>query len=174
MRGVRLHALVVAVVFLAAACDCGGEPGPGSGDLALESITPARGPIAGGTAFEVRGAGFAEELQITFGDAAVADLEILTTELARGTTPPHAAGTVDVRALDARGDVATLSAAFTYLAGPAITAMDPAFGPVEGGTRVTISGSSFVDGAQMWLGMAEATEVFFTDAMSISARAPAG
>ncbi len=72
----------------------------------------------------------------------------------RVKTPPHAAGTVDVRIMNPP-DSATVTAknAYTYryiTTEPRIQTVEPKRGRASGGTPVVISGSGFSTGAKVY------------------------
>jgi hypothetical protein len=58
-------------------------------------------------------------------------------------TPAHAAGLVDVVVTADNGLSGTLSSGFDYIPPPEITGIDPAYGLIDGGTAVTITGLDF-------------------------------
>jgi hypothetical protein len=68
------------------------------------------------------------------------------------TSPPGALGTVDVTVTSIGGTV-TDSSAYTYLPPPTVSGLTGTFGPLKGGTPVTITGT----------GLANATEVDFVE-----------
>lgn len=59
-------------------------------------------------------------------------------------------------------------------AAPTVTAITPDYGPVAGGTTVTITGTGFVDGATVDFDGSAATNVTFVDDTTITAETPAG
>ena len=58
--------------------------------------------------------------------------------------------------------------------GPAISGIDPAEGPVAGGTRLTIAGTGFATGAKVFIGSKPATNVEIVGDTTIKADAPPG
>ena len=61
---------------------------------------------------------------------------------------------------------------FTQLEGLSMTSVSPASGPATGGTQVTITGTGFEPGMQVWIGGLEATATQFIDSTSILATTP--
>jgi hypothetical protein len=55
-----------------------------------------------------------------------------------------------------------------------ITSVDPAFGPEEGGTSVTITGTGFADGALVTIGGADLVDLVVVDAETITGVTPPG
>jgi uncharacterized repeat protein (TIGR01451 family) len=56
---------------------------------------------------------------------------------------------------------------------PTVNAIDPAQGPIAGGTAVTITGTNFVDGCAVTIGGVSATSVSFSSATTLTAVTPA-
>ncbi|MEV0444630.1 IPT/TIG domain-containing protein [Streptomyces spectabilis] len=79
----------------------------------VASITPAKGPAAGGTTITITGAHLDGVSAVTFGGSAGTDLHVRSaTELAV-LTPPGAAGAVTVELVDDSGTISTAKG-FTY------------------------------------------------------------
>ncbi len=57
---------------------------------------------------------------------------------------------------------------------PTVASIDPAFGPVGGGTQVQISGANFRPDARVYFGLLQAASVTFVSANLVTATAPAG
>jgi hypothetical protein len=66
-----------------------------------------------------------------------------------------------------------LSGAFTYIAPPAVHAVTPSFGPVAGGTPITITGTGFADTPTVTLEGQPAADVTLLDAQTLTATTPA-
>jgi hypothetical protein len=79
------------------------------------SVTPG-GPIAGGRVVQVAGAGFVAVASITLDGTPVTELATVSPTLARGLSPAHAAGTVDVVLTNGDTNDDTAAAAYTYAA----------------------------------------------------------
>jgi hypothetical protein len=109
----------------------------------VSRISPTAGPVGGGTEVTLTGSNLFGVRSVTFGSKPASFRIFSATEI-RAVAPPGAAGTVEVTATNriARSP-ATSAARFTYLEPPVVTAVDPASGPVSGGTTVTITGSNF-------------------------------
>jgi hypothetical protein len=142
----------------------------------IASVTPAAGPTSGGTAVTITGTNFTDSgpAGVTFGGAGVTGFIFVSSTQLNVTTPPHAAGPVDVKVTNPRdGQSATLPNGFTYTSGPAptITSVSPAVGPPAGGSAVTINGTNFASAATVTFGGASAGATFF-DATKIIAITP--
>jgi outer membrane protein assembly factor BamB len=76
----------------------------------IRAISPAAGPIGGGQAVTVTGAGFQSGMTATFGGLAVAPGTVTATSFTF-TTPAHAAGNVQLQVADSLGTSALTSGA---------------------------------------------------------------
>ena len=109
-------------------------------------LSPAIGPIAGGTLVTITGTGFI----LGETDVVVDGVDVPATADPSGlsltfTTPTHAAGPVDVVVHTPGGD-STPALTFTYYGLPTISDLEPADGPTEGGLPVVVTGTGFVPG----------------------------
>ena len=135
--------------------DAGQPDGGGDGGVigTLTGLDPATGPLAGGTAVEVRGTGFVAGLGVTLGGDACTGLVVISDTRVSCNTPAHAtAEAVDVTATWPGGATATLTGAFTYQSAPPASVdyaqlFDPATDPtVTSGSTVTVSAQVYVAG----------------------------
>jgi hypothetical protein len=82
--------------------------------LQIKGITPAVGPIGGGTSVTITGTGFASGNQVTFGGIPAASVTVASGSQLIAITPPHAAGIVDIELSNAAGQKSSLPKSFTY------------------------------------------------------------
>ena len=85
--------------------------------VTVTSITPTSGPTSGGTGVTIVGTGFTPgqaPFSVSFGGASVTGTRVDNTHLT-ATSPPHAAGAVDVTVTDKTPSSATLTNGFTYV-----------------------------------------------------------
>jgi len=82
--------------------------------LSLISISPTGGRTTGGTGVTIKGTGFQSGAKVAFGGNAATKVTIVSTTSIAASTPPHAAGTVNVTVTNPNGQSATLLNAFTY------------------------------------------------------------
>jgi hypothetical protein len=143
------------------------SPGP-----AITSVTPATGPVAGGTAASIFGTNFQPGASVFFGGVAATVTGVTATEIAV-QTPPRAAGTVDVQVRNPDNQSSTLPGAFTYLNPPTIASVTPNTGPTAGGTTVTITGANFLATAMVVFGSTPAASVVVNSSTQITAVTPA-
>ena len=83
------------------------------------NVSPARGPVLGGTKVTVRGvdtADFDDGTVVLFGAFLATDIEVVDPTTVKATAPAQAAGDVDVIVRVASGSTVTRSAAFEYVA----------------------------------------------------------
>ena len=111
--------------------------------LQLEAVLPRGGPVAGGTAVVVAGAGYGGRwLRCRFGRTAV-DATYEGRRALRAAAPPAAeAGAVALAVTSDGGDEWTRPLRFTYYetAPPALSSVWPIGGPAAGGTHITVRG----------------------------------
>lgn len=79
----------------------------------IDTITPATGPAAGGTAVKIKGNNFSGAAGATLGGVALTNFKVVDNTTITGTTGAHAAGAVALIVQDDAGDV-NEAAAFTY------------------------------------------------------------
>lgn len=124
---------------------CGSEIVRPEEPLTVTEVTPARGTLTGDGALEIAGTGFSDVVRITVGDAEVPFFIVrsptrVTALVPRATTP----GAADLVVTSRRHATATCAACFRYYdPGWTVTGISPDTGSLEGGMRVTISGTGF-------------------------------
>jgi hypothetical protein len=84
----------------------------------IGAVSPAEGPVSGGTAVTVPGSNLTSTQQVTFGGTP-APFTVISDSTLSAVTPPGAAGPVDVVVVNNAGS-ATGTDAFTYIAAPGI------------------------------------------------------
>lgn len=107
--------LAVAALALAVAA-CGPPPTtppPVSEGPAVQSITPAAGPVAGGTAVTIRGLRFAAGASVVIGSQPAADVVVSGTDTITAKTPPGPVGNADV-IVTVSGRSGSLAGGFSY------------------------------------------------------------
>ncbi|MGP8241047.1 MAG: IPT/TIG domain-containing protein, partial [Solirubrobacteraceae bacterium] len=141
----------------------------------VTKVEPAEGPAAGGTKVTITGTHFTGAKEVKFGSVAAKSLTVVSGTSITAESPAGAAGTVNVTVTTVGGKSAVSSADdFTYVAAPTVTKVEPAEGPVAGGTIVTITGTNFTGAKEVKFGSVAATGVTVNTATSITAQAPAG
>ena len=112
----------------------------------VTAVTPAFGPMAGGTSVSLLGSGFTGASQVLFGSIAATGVSVLDDAHLTATAPAQVSGSVDVTVTTPAGTSAVSSGdSFQYVAvGPAVTSLGTTSGPTVGGTAVTINGSNLL------------------------------
>ena len=102
----------------------------------VTKVEPAEGPAAGGTKVTITGTHFTGAKEVKFGSVAAKSLTVVSGTSITAESPAGAAGTVNVTVTTVGGKSAVSSADdFTYVAAPTVTKVEPAEGPVAGGTN---------------------------------------
>ena len=113
--------------------------------LAVDGVSPATGPTAGGTTVTLTGAGFATGMTVTFGGKQAT----VSTVNAKGTratvsTPAHTSGLVDVGVQTPDGSATLRPEAFYYRSSSSeftVAAVTPDIGRESGGVEATLVGA---------------------------------
>lgn len=141
--------------------------------LEIQVVSPASGPVGGGTRVTVRGTGFTPGIRLQVGVLDASDIQVLNDSTIMATTPPGSAGPADITV--SRDDViAVAHRAFSYTGSLRLLAVEPGVGAMAGGTYVTVLGTGFVPGSRLTFGGISATEVEVLNGASMTARTPAG
>jgi hypothetical protein len=141
----------------------------------VSAISPTSGPPAGGTTVTITGVNLDGNTTVKFGTATASIVSNNGTRLVV-TSPPGAAGTVDVTVTTTGGTSATSSAdQFTYTAAPIVLAVSPTAGPSVGGTTVTITGANLGTASTATVEFGGATAAIVSDTgTQIVATSPPG
>jgi hypothetical protein len=137
------------------------------------SITPASGPVAGGTSVTITGTGFTGTTRVTIGGTAATGLSVISDLQITAITPSGSIGSAWVDVITPNGTAVSPTQAYTYI-GPQFTSISPASGPPKGGTVVTISGTGFTGATAVTVGGAAATGLNVLSDTQIMATTPAG
>lgn len=147
------------------------EEDAGPVELRIDSVTPPRGPVDGGTPFVIEGTGFTQETVVYFGSRR-ADVTLVDGTLV-GETPAGAGiGSVNVKLLDPTMGEALLAGGYTYTATVEVTAVSPTRIPTEGGVEVTVEGRGFTDGTRVSFGGATGIRHTLVDSSLLRVVAP--
>jgi hypothetical protein len=144
-----------------------------SGPVRVDSITPASGPAAGGTAVRIAGAGFGSDALVLVGGEPATIVSVADGEIEAVVPAASSPGVKDVHVLaDLGGGV--LRDGFTYES--QIRRLDPGSGPLAGGTRVLVIGSGFSPGdlPEILVGGEPATAVTFVADTLLEVTVPPG
>ena len=111
----------------------------------ISGLNPNEGPTSGGTHVTIHGNNLGGA-SVTIGGIHVS--ANCSASACSFVTPPHVAGPVTVAATTPGGQASDI---YTYVAPPFISSVDPAFGPVTGGTQVNVHGINLA-GATVTIG----------------------
>ena len=144
----RARIYAFAALLIGESAGCGKNyTGPSSPVLTLSAVHPSSGPAGAVTSIEIEGAAFQPATILTIGGV-VTEVKFITSSLITAIAPAHEAGAVDVVVTNSDGRTSTLTGGFRYVPPPglAVTAITPATGSTEGGTRLLLNGTSFQKG----------------------------
>ncbi|HXY80086.1 MAG TPA: protease pro-enzyme activation domain-containing protein [Gaiellaceae bacterium] len=141
---------------------------------AVTAISPAAGPLRGGAKVTIHGSGFARATAVHFGTKKAVSFTVVSAT-AIVAVAPSGAGTVGVTVTSSLGTSGQIAAArFRYLPVPTVTRLSPPTGTTHGGTRVTVTGTSFVEVTAVRFGARPARFFRVLSPTRIAAVAPAG
>jgi hypothetical protein len=111
----------------------------------ITSISPAAGPVTGGTTVTITGQNFTGATSVTFGGIPCTSLTVVSANVITCVTPAHPAGVVEVIVTTPVGSNVTTGTAndFLYTTGPTVLSLNPTVGACNGATVVTITGTGF-------------------------------
>jgi hypothetical protein len=138
----------------------------------ITELNPKEGPPAGGNETEIRGSHFAEAGLVSIGNK---EVPFTVTESGNlRAKVPAGTGSVEVRVKTPGG--LSAGAVYTYVApsAPTVTSVSPQFGPLSGGTSVSIHGAGFKEGDTVKFGSSSAGSASVESASEIRAFSPAG
>ena len=109
----------------------------------VANLTPTVGPTKGGTKVTIRGSSFFGTLTVHFGTRPAKLFRVVSSSEIVVIAPPGS-GTAYVTVSATGGSSRTTAAGrYAFVAAPTVTRVTPTVGPTNGGTKVTIRGSSF-------------------------------
>ncbi|MFM7252046.1 MAG: IPT/TIG domain-containing protein, partial [Ilumatobacteraceae bacterium] len=121
----------------------------------ITTITPAVGPIAGGTSVTITGTNLDGVTAVAFDSAQATNIVVVSDTQITLTTPSHVVGTASIT-LTTPGGSASLSAGFRYFGVPVVSGVSPRVLPLSGGS-VTVSGSNLDGVSKVVVGSVEVT-----------------
>ncbi len=145
----------------------------------ITGISPAFGPPTGGTTVTITGSNFHSNFQaasaVVFGGNAATSFVVVSDTIITAVAPPGS-GVAQVTVTHPQSGASpfTTAANFTYSTGPLITSISPTFGPVTGGTVVTIRGTGFLPGSTVRFGTVQATFATVVSETRIDVTSPPG
>lgn len=136
----------------------------------VAGIAPNNGPVEGGNAVFIAGAGFTDTTVVSFDGRAI-PCELLDANRLQCTPPPGVEGSVDVE-ISEGGETVSLPGAYTYFQNLELIAVIPDRGAVAGGGLVTLSGIGFTPTMDVLFGEEPLVDVEFVDDTTIRGLTP--
>jgi hypothetical protein len=147
-------------------------------DPVVSRVQPAAGPLAGGTPVTLVGRHLDHVGQVMFGGVPASSFVIVSPRRISAVAPATtSAGAVPIMVTPS-GDTAPGAcgggcvARFAYLAVPTITRLTPPVGPLAGGTAVTVHGSGFAPGIEVYFGSFRVSGVEYVNGNTLRITAP--
>ena len=109
----------------------------------VDSLSPAAGPVAGGTTVTITGVNFTDATAVAFDGDAAASFTVDSDTRITAVSPPRAAGPARVQVTTPAGaSLLNLGSQFSYVQRPTLSNVSPSSGSTAGGTAVTLRGSN--------------------------------
>ena len=143
-------------------------PGP-----AITSVIPNKGPMAGGTTVSITGTNLTGATAVSFGGAAAASFAVVSDTQITAVTPSSVQGPADVKVETPYG-TAVQAGGYTFAPPPQVHSISPAYGPLAGGSTVTITGENLTEALSVAIGAAQATSFTVVSDTELTAITPAG
>jgi len=137
----------------------------------ITSVSPTQGSTIGGTSVTITGTGFSGPATVRFGGTATTFTIDSPTQIT-AVAPAGSAGSVEVPV--ATSDGVSNGVSYTYLAVPALSAVDPGQGSTAGGTTVTLTGTGLTGATAVNFGATPAASFTVVSDTQITAVTPAG
>jgi alpha-tubulin suppressor-like RCC1 family protein len=141
----------------------------------VTKVSPAKGPVTGGTTVKITGTDFTGATAVKFGSINASSFKVNSATSITATSPAEAAGIVHVR-VTAAGLTSAIATKDRFKFTPTITKVSPNSGSKAGGTTVTISGTGFALGKTATVfkfGTPKATSVECASSTTCTAVTPA-
>jgi len=145
---------------------------------AITKVIPDNGRLAGGTKITIQGNGFLPGAKVLIGDVyartfvLASAIQVISPNIINAITPSGEPGARDIVVRNPDQQEIIIPGGFTYNPMPRITDVSPNHGPASGGTKITVRGIGFLQGAKVIIGKRPATTEV-VDASTIEAVTPA-
>lgn len=136
----------------------------------VTEVTPASGPVAGGTSVTLTGRGFTGTTEVWVGTTLVQH-DLISDTVIHLSTPPGVAGSAPI-VVTGPGGSSTGTPPFVYAAKPAIEKIAPAKVSTKGGTTVTITGTNLAGATKVTVGTTVAKKLKVISATKVTFTAP--
>lgn len=144
----------------------------------LSAIAPGTSPTVGGARVTISGTDLLNTISVLFGSTPGTNITVVNSSTVTVTTPPGS-GTVDVTLTTSSGTSSvnpSVVLAYQNTNPPAITELYPNYGPITGGTVVTVTGTNLSNMASVSFGGTPGTIISSsaTEAFIVSPQRPVG
>ncbi|MCM3208584.1 IPT/TIG domain-containing protein [Paenibacillus illinoisensis] len=136
----------------------------------ISNVTPNKDIISGGAKIVVEGKNFLPNPKVKIGGAYSTSVNWISSEQLEVIVPAGSQGNVQLTVYNTDNQSAT--ADFAYYANPEISKLDPAFGPMTGGTKVAITGKYFMPGVKVKFGDSYSSNVTYNSSIYLFAQTP--
>jgi len=124
----------------------------------ITGIIPKEGRLGGDDIITIRGKHFMDKSTVDIGGNRAADVQFISSDEIKVTTPPGREGTYDVIVTNPDGQATKGPDKYTYNPKPEITDISPEIGSPSGGTKITLSGTNFKGVESVKIGGKDAEE----------------
>jgi hypothetical protein len=140
----------------------------------VRRLTPSTGTSEGGTEVVIKGRNLTGVKKVLFGGSRATDVVAKNARKIVVRTPPHAAGTAQVRVVTKQGRSRTTRASrFDYqVPVPVVSHLSPQAGPTAGGTTVTLTGRGLAGASDVRFGSTRAASVHVESSTRITVTSP--
>jgi hypothetical protein len=140
----------------------------------VTAVTPAGGPVAGGTTVSITGSNFAPGAIVRFGTTAATSVTFVSASQLNVVAPPGlSGGAVDIVVANPGSQDVIKAAAYAYTApAPVVSKLSSASGFATGGSTLTITGLNFANGAGVAFGNTPAASVKFVSGTTLTVVVP--
>jgi len=127
----------------------------------ITSISPALGPLAGGTVVTINGAGLFTTNAVLFGSVPATSVTVISDSLITAVAPAEAAGAISVKVSTAAS--VSNGALYQYIPPPTLTSIAPTNGSIIGGGNATLTGTGFLTATNVFFGLLPTTFTILND-----------
>ena len=136
----------------------------------IKYLDPSEGPQSGGNILFIMGHGIEDGAVVYIGNTLIESVRVNNFgEAIIDQMPSMKPGVYDVTLINTDGTQCTFAQSYTCLDTPIVYEIKPISGAVTGGTRVTILGEYFKEGAMVKIGNKMSTQVTVHDSRTITA-----
>jgi hypothetical protein len=143
-------------------------------NVTLTGVSPLSGPATGGTTITLTGTELDDATAVTVGGKTCTSLDKINSYTVECVTPSGTAGSTVAVAVTSHGLTVTKNTAFTYDRNVTLTDVLPDFGPIAGGTEITLTGTELDDATAVTVGGKTCTSLDKVDPNTVKCITPSG